>query len=110
MDILPIQASAVPCERVFSSGKETMTARRSRISHTMMEALQILKFAIRHGHTLDFTQGLSMQDELRELEALQPQAPPEDINAFVHYLYHYVEEQLDYEGEGGDDDGESNAD
>jgi len=41
MDILPIQALAVPCERVFSSGKETMTAGRSRLSHVMMEALQM---------------------------------------------------------------------
>jgi hypothetical protein len=39
MDIIPIQASSVPCERVFSSGKETMAPRRRRISAKLMEAL-----------------------------------------------------------------------
>jgi hypothetical protein len=62
MDILPIQASAVPCERVFSSGKETMTACRNCISGELMEALQLLKFSICQGRglnlTLDFTSGL----------------------------------------------------
>ncbi|KZT18614.1 hypothetical protein NEOLEDRAFT_1021773, partial [Neolentinus lepideus HHB14362 ss-1] len=43
MDILPIQGSAVPCERVFSSGKETVTDRRNRLSPELMEALQMLK-------------------------------------------------------------------
>ncbi|KIM55091.1 hypothetical protein SCLCIDRAFT_41472, partial [Scleroderma citrinum Foug A] len=47
MDILPIQGSAVPCERVFSSSKETMAMRRNRISHDLMEALQVLKFSLR---------------------------------------------------------------
>ena len=31
MDILPIQGLAVPCERVFSSAKETMSARQNHI-------------------------------------------------------------------------------
>ncbi|KIK17361.1 hypothetical protein PISMIDRAFT_111636 [Pisolithus microcarpus 441] len=44
MDYLPIQASAVPCERVFSSSDETMTKRHNRISPILMEALQMLKF------------------------------------------------------------------
>ena len=42
MDIIPIQASSVPCERVFSSGKATMAPWRSRISGELMESLQIL--------------------------------------------------------------------
>jgi len=29
-----------------------------------------------------------MEDEIQELKALRPQAPPEDVNAFVYYLYH----------------------
>ena len=49
MDIIPIQASSVPCERVFSSGKETMAPRRRRISAKLMEALQILKYSIKKG-------------------------------------------------------------
>lgn len=54
MDYLPIQASAVPCERAFSSGAETLTARRNRIKPPIMEALQMLKFALRKSR-LSFT-------------------------------------------------------
>jgi hypothetical protein len=73
MDILPIQGSAVPCERVFSSSKETMSARRNRISPELMEALQMLKFAAKKGrgfgnYSLNFTAGMDWVDELSELE------------------------------------------
>lgn len=44
LDYLPIQASAVPCERVFSSSAETDTKRRNRIKPILMEALQIIKY------------------------------------------------------------------
>ena len=44
MDYLPIQASSVPCERVFSSSAETDTKKRNRIGPTLMEALQMLKY------------------------------------------------------------------
>jgi len=47
MDVLPAQASSVPCERLFSSGKETCTARRNRIKPNLMEALQALKLSSR---------------------------------------------------------------
>ncbi|THH30687.1 hypothetical protein EUX98_g3511 [Antrodiella citrinella] len=53
MDVLPIQASAVPCERVFSSSKETDTMRRSRLSAALIETLQVLKFTFRQ-ERLDF--------------------------------------------------------
>jgi len=39
MDILPIQAFSVPCERVFSSSKETIIARRNALSPHLVEAL-----------------------------------------------------------------------
>lgn len=45
MDFLPIQASAVPCERIFSSSAETDTKKRNRISPLLMEGLQMLKFS-----------------------------------------------------------------
>ncbi|KII82957.1 hypothetical protein PLICRDRAFT_74446, partial [Plicaturopsis crispa FD-325 SS-3] len=48
LDVLPVQASAVPCERVFSSSAETDTCRRSNLSPKRMEMLQILKYAYRH--------------------------------------------------------------
>ena len=47
MDYLPIQASAVPCERVFSSSAETDTKRCNRISPLLMESLQMLKFHLK---------------------------------------------------------------
>ncbi|KAG5649309.1 hypothetical protein H0H81_004694 [Sphagnurus paluster] len=47
LDVLPVQASSVPCERVFSSSKETNTLRRSQLSPAMMEVLQMLKFMFR---------------------------------------------------------------
>jgi hypothetical protein len=54
MDYLPIQASSVPCERIFSSSAETDTKRRNRISPLLMEALQMLKFHLKK-ERLNFT-------------------------------------------------------
>lgn len=47
MDYLPIQATSVPCERVFSSAKETDTAKRNRVDPVFMEALQMYKFSLK---------------------------------------------------------------
>lgn len=58
MDYLPIQASSVPCERVFSSAKETDTLKRNRILPFFMEALQMLKFSLKKDRQLiSFTEG-----------------------------------------------------
>jgi hypothetical protein len=54
MDYLPIQASAVPCERIFSSSAERDTKQRNRISPPLMEALQMLKSYLKKEH-LNFT-------------------------------------------------------
>jgi len=54
LDFLPIQASAVPSERVFSSSGETDTKKRNRINPVLMEALQMLKFSLKQS-CLDFT-------------------------------------------------------
>jgi hypothetical protein len=59
MDYLPIQATSVPCERVFSSAKETDTAKRNKISPLLMEALQLLKFSLKK-ERLNFTAGWSI--------------------------------------------------
>ncbi|KIM54018.1 hypothetical protein SCLCIDRAFT_31420 [Scleroderma citrinum Foug A] len=56
MDYLPIQASSVPCERVFSSASETMMKRRNRISPILMEAIQMTKFFLKK-ERLNFTEG-----------------------------------------------------
>ncbi|PBK66462.1 hypothetical protein ARMSODRAFT_840921, partial [Armillaria solidipes] len=58
LDILPIQGTAVPSEHVFSSGKETDMLRCNRLGAEAMEALQMLKFSIRKGWGLNFTDGL----------------------------------------------------
>ena len=54
MDYLPIQASAVPCERIFLSSAETDTKPRNPISPLLMEALQMLKLHLKKDH-LNFT-------------------------------------------------------
>jgi hypothetical protein len=89
MDTLPIQASSVPCERVFSSVKATMAPRRSWISSDLMEALQLLKFSIRNGVSLDFTSGLNYTDELEEMElgATLHSEIPENVNAYVRSIF-----------------------
>lgn len=48
MDYLPVMASAVPCERVFSASAETDVLHRSRISPGLMSALQFLKYSKRN--------------------------------------------------------------
>ena len=47
LDVLPIQASSVPCERLFSAAKLIATDRRARLSPEVFEELQVLKFAWR---------------------------------------------------------------
>src|SRR5260370_34646098 len=56
LDYLPIQASSVPCERVFSSAKETNTLKCNRIHPVLMEALQTLKFLLKK-ERFNFTSG-----------------------------------------------------
>ena len=61
MDYLPIQASSVPCERIFSSSAETDTKKRNRISPLLMESLQILKFYLKK-ERLSFTEGWALSE------------------------------------------------
>ena len=76
MDVLPAQASSVPCERVFSSSKETCALRRNSLSPRLLEALQVLKFKYKQ-EGLSFTSDLiaKPQDysitELTECAALK---------------------------------------
>jgi hypothetical protein len=69
LDFLPIQASSVPSERVFSSSVETDTKKRNRISPVLMEALQMLKFALKQSR-LNFTKGWATSEQF-----LQEQEP-----------------------------------
>src|SRR6202050_2644011 len=71
LDYLPIQASSVPSERVFSSSAETDTKKRNRINPELMEALQMLKFALKQSRlnsTADWlTPEAMLQDQERDL-------------------------------------------
>jgi hypothetical protein len=75
LDYLPIQASAVPSERVFSSSAETDTKKRNRINPILMESLQMLKFAFKKDR-LDFTGGWITPEHLME-----EQVPDQDLLA-----------------------------
>ena len=58
LDYLPIQASAVPCERVFSSAKETDTLKQNQIHPMLIEVLQTLKFSLKKDRgSISFTNG-----------------------------------------------------
>lgn len=72
MDYLPIQASAVSCERVFSSSAETDTKKRNRINPLLMEALQMLKYHFKK-ERLNFTEGLLMSENDSELIEDEPE-------------------------------------
>ncbi len=49
LDVLPSQASSVPCERIFSGTKQIADDRRSRIGPIIFEELTIMKSAWRAG-------------------------------------------------------------
>jgi hypothetical protein len=83
MDILPIQASSVPCERVFSSSKETITAKRNSLSPRVVEALQIMKYATKQGRGISFVQGLEREEEVKELEEWEQGQSVEDLKAYL---------------------------
>ena len=53
-----------------------------------MEALQLLKFSVRNGGSLDFTSGLDYADELEEMETKESvySQVPEDVHSFVRSL------------------------
>lgn len=85
MDIIPIQASSVPCERVFSSSKETVSARRNALGPNLMEALQLLKFSTKQGREISFTEGLDKDQEIAELEEIEREQPVEDFLGYYHF-------------------------
>ena len=65
LDYLPIQASLVPSEHIFSSSAETDTKRRNQIHPVLMEVLQMLRFLLKQWW-LNFTDGWAVTEE--ELE------------------------------------------
>ncbi|KZT40297.1 hATC-domain-containing protein, partial [Sistotremastrum suecicum HHB10207 ss-3] len=63
LDVLPVQASSVACERLFSAGKHITTATRSRLNPDVFEQLQLLKAAWRKDLV-----DISLENELYEEE------------------------------------------
>ena len=51
-----------------------------------MEALQLLKFAIRQGRSLSFTEGLDKDVKLAELEQREEGESVKEINIFLYDL------------------------
>lgn len=80
MDYAPIQASAVPCERVFSSSSETHTKKRNRISPVLMEALQMVKFFLKK-ERLNFMRGWAASQWDMELGVVHDQGSNEQLTA-----------------------------
>jgi len=83
MDILPIQASSVLCERVFSSSKETITARRNSLSPCLVEALQLLKYTTKQGRGISFIEGLDEVEKLAELEKREKGQSVEELHSYL---------------------------
>jgi len=81
MDYLPIQASSVPCERVFSGSGETDTNRRSCTSPQLTGVLQVIKFA-RKKARLDFsfqylTTAAQLESILHDVQKTKASLTPE---------------------------------
>lgn len=89
MDVLSIQASSVPCERVFSSAKETITPRRNKLGVSTMEACQMLKYSFKSsGAELDFTSHFSTQKILEEMAEADMHClgAPDDVSEFFDMM------------------------
>lgn len=83
LDILPIQATSVPSERVFSSSKRTATDQRNALGPVVMEALQILKFYVQQ-ERLDFSRGhIDREEDIANLDI----DPKEIIELFLSGSY-----------------------
>ena len=84
MDLMPAQATSVPSERVFSASKQTTTARRNHLSPKFLEATQILKFQAKNKRNLNFTEGLSLEEEIADLEEREAVQYGEELRSFLN--------------------------
>ena len=67
-DILAVQASSVPCERLFSSAKLIETDKHSCLGRERFEELQVLKFAWRPALV---DHAAENSNEVEELDVIQ---------------------------------------
>ena len=96
LDILPIPASSIPCERLFSAAKEIADDRRARLGPKKFEELQVMKFAWRNNipdlaawnsafveevdHLQEFRELLDCDDWQNKFDGLEHEHPfTEDI-------------------------------
>lgn len=68
-----------------------------------MEALQILKFALKNGHILSFTDGTHKDAEIEYLEKDTPNPAPENINDFIQFLNTVSDDVLEMDDDNSDD-------
>jgi hypothetical protein len=80
MDYLPVQATSVPCERVFSSAKDTDSAKRNRINPVLMEALQMLKYSLRK-ERLNFMAGWKTSEDV--MSGVSKPVPAGSLNSLL---------------------------
>lgn len=84
LDILSAQASAVSCERLLSSAKETTTARRNRVGTVLMEALQSLKFLYKSQRIIfKIAEELCQPSELTVPDTDPPEISRESLRAML---------------------------
>jgi hypothetical protein len=80
LDVLPISASSVPCERLFSAGKEIADERRARLNPEIFEQLQMLKFHWRSS-TADLAAWNSSQVEEVDLDEYKEMLEADETEA-----------------------------
>ena len=101
LDYLAIMASSVSSERAFSSSGITISKRRNRLKGDIVEALQVLKCAIR----TDLLVRLPMPSSLLEKELEEEEACEEELGNEVaaalkkgeEDFLEYISENEDYE-------------
>ncbi len=62
---------------------------QNQIAADLMEALQMMKYAFKRGHSLNFMGGMSKDEETPALEAKMAAEDdvPEDVAAFIKLLH-----------------------
>jgi hypothetical protein len=72
MDVLPIQATSVPCERIFSAAGDIVTKDRTRLLPKHVEMLQVFKFFLKKKR-ISFVPDWKMDIQQDYLDTIAPQ-------------------------------------
>ncbi|KZT31524.1 hATC-domain-containing protein, partial [Sistotremastrum suecicum HHB10207 ss-3] len=70
VDVLPVQASSVACERLFSAAKHATTDQRSRLGTEKLEQLQMLKASWKKNIVDIAEENAQLEEEIRATEEL----------------------------------------